>query len=118
MKILMMVALLSVSVCQTVWAENRTKVFFTDSNKDITYYDARDSYSSVKVFSGPIPNTSLLVQHVQNADEPKQCVTLVKGNINSKEDIQALKPESVLQMSCVVVKVGTYNWYGTGGPSQ
>lgn len=109
---LLMVALLGLSASQIVSAES--KVIYEDKAKDITYYNYKKGFADVKIYYGPMPNTTLLVQRVQGikGDEPRECVTLIKGDIDTKEDIQALKPESILQMSCVLLRVGTYNWYG------
>ncbi|MCB1659475.1 MAG: hypothetical protein KDI39_14745 [Pseudomonadales bacterium] len=109
---LLMVALLGLSASQIVSAES--KLIYKDKTQGTFYYDNKGSLANVNVYNGPIPYTTLLVQKIINldkSDEPRECVTLVKGDIRTKEDIWALKPESILQMSCSLLSVGTYNWF-------
>lgn len=109
---LLMVALLGVGASQMIWA--KPKVIYADKAQGAFYQDYKDIVGDVKVYNGPIPYTTLLVQKIislDKSDEPRECVTLVKGDIRTKEDIWALKPESILQMSCSLLLVGTYNWF-------
>ena len=71
---------------------------FNKSNK-VRFWMQGDA-NIVNVVRSAIPGTSLLVEVIASDELHSRCFILVRGTIESQSDIDALKPESVLQMSC------------------
>ncbi|HMU88630.1 MAG TPA: hypothetical protein PKC11_13540 [Agitococcus sp.] len=94
-------------------AETKTKVLYEDYDRNIIYYPSANGFISVKIFEGAVPNTTILVQVFSLDNSPRECFTLIKGRITNEKDVENLKPESILQMSCLTPKVGTFNWFGS-----
>ena len=110
MKILLI--LMCIFLSSISQAETKTKVLHKDYDRNIYYYPSTNEFISVKIFEGAVPNTTILVQKIFLDNSPRECFTLIKGRITNEKDVENLKPESILQMSCLTPKVGTFNWFG------
>lgn len=62
---------------------------------------------AVSIHPGLIPGTTLLEYMIYGDTQHKSCMFLVKGVVENQKDIDALKLEKVVQMSCTPEQVVT-----------
>lgn len=88
-------------------AENEQTGLIGINANGVEFHRFAHEMTVVGIAKSAIPNTTLLIQNMRGNTYAKDCVLLIRGKIETQKDINELKPESVLQMSCTpeVVKV-------------
>lgn len=75
------------------------------NNNGVKFFQSVATLNMVSVEKSPIPGTTMLLQSLNYDFLPSRCFFIVRGKVSSQADIDALKPESLVSMSCTQERV-------------